>query len=69
MQTHGGQVSLTHPQLKSYSELALRHRFLRGFCPAAYERLRIDLAEEMGRRGLANRPLRSRVPSSWTPTR
>jgi hypothetical protein len=50
------KVALLHPQVKSYSELALRHRFLRGFCRAARDRLHTNLTMEMGRQGLASKP-------------
>ena len=50
------KVALVHPQIKVYADLALRHRFLRGFCAEARQRLHEKVVVEMGRRGLASRP-------------
>lgn len=50
------KVSLLHPQIKGYADLALRHRFLRGFCPEALQRLRDRIVIPMGQKGLASKP-------------
>ena len=50
------KVSLLHPQIKSYADLALRHRFLRGFVPEARQRLYDKIVLPMGERGLASKP-------------
>jgi hypothetical protein len=52
----GKKASVIHPQMRGYSELALRHRFLKGFCQEARDRLRSNLVIEIGRRGLASKP-------------
>ena len=50
------KVSLLHPQIKGYADLALRHRFLRGFSPEARQRLHDKIVLPMGERGLASKP-------------
>ena len=50
------KVSLLHPQIKSYADLALRHRFLRGFVPEARQRLYDKIVMPLGERGLASKP-------------
>jgi hypothetical protein len=49
------KVGTTHPQMRSYTELALRHRFIRGFSERARCLLHSRITQEMGRRGLAHR--------------
>ena len=49
------KVVTMHPQMRSYTELALRHRFIRGFSQAARCLIHERLTQEMGRRGLAHR--------------
>ena len=50
------KVSLLHPQIKCYADVALRHRFLRGFSSEARQRLHDVLVLPMGARGLASKP-------------
>jgi hypothetical protein len=50
------KVTLLHPQIKSYADLALRHRFLRGFSQEARQRLHEKIVLPMGEKGLANKP-------------
>ena len=50
------KVVLLHPQIRGYSELALRHRFIKGFSESARRALHEKLSVEMGKRGLASKP-------------
>jgi len=50
------KVEAVHAQMKSYSEVSLRVRFLKGFCPEALKFLLTNVASKWGEFGLASKP-------------
>ena len=47
------KAATPHPQMRTYQDIQARHRFLKGFNPVALERLRTEIADAMGRQGIA----------------
>ena len=47
------KIGTSHPHIRTYNDIAQRHRFLKGFDKAAYNEMQ-DLAGEMGARGMAH---------------
>ena len=50
------KVEAVHTQMKSYREVSLRLRFLKGFCPATLKFLLTTVASKWGELGLASKP-------------
>ena len=50
------KVETNHAQMKSYGEVSLRVRFVRGFSEKALTVLLMEVVSEWGKRGLASKP-------------